>query len=109
MTHEALAGIAIAIDAMLDGRIAPHDLPGPLHDLWRDGFRAGQEALQPRLTRAEAAADRYYYLAFNAPQARAQHERMLRDFTVAQARRDTTERWAELDEVAASRASAARA
>lgn len=46
MTAQTLAGIALAVNAVLEARIEPHDLPGPLHDLWRDGFAAGRAAAQ---------------------------------------------------------------
>jgi hypothetical protein len=75
------------ISAMLVGEISAHELPAPLHDLWRDGFTCGQLAAANRIDRAERAADHWYYVANNPAEVRAEHERTLKAFDVAQARK----------------------
>jgi hypothetical protein len=72
---------------MLAGEIQPHELPAPLHDVWRDGYRAGQNRAQVRIDRADRAADIYYDLAFNGDEARKRHAQLLKHFDVVQARK----------------------
>ncbi len=93
----------IRVLAVLDGRAAPHDLPALLHDLWRDGFHAGRAAAHRRIDAATREADYWYFVANNPREARAERERMLREFQVATNRRDAAERWSALDQVAAER------
>lgn len=95
------------LDVLL-GHREPHELPNDLHDLWRDGFRAGQEHADARVTRANADADAWYYRANNGPEIRAEHDRMLREFSAVLNRRATRDKWAELDRLAAERAAAVR-
>lgn len=104
---QTLPDIALVVDAVLDARIHPHDLPAPLHDLWRDGFTAGQNAARARVARAEADADRYYYEAYNSDEAKAKHRELLAAFDLAQHRKITAEKLAELDRIAAQRAAEA--
>ena len=99
-----LASITVQIHQCLDGAIEPHELPGPLHDLWRDGWTQGAQSMQPRVTAAQREADRWYYIANNPTEARAQHAAALRTFDVALNRKTTAERWAQLDRIAAERA-----
>lgn len=80
MTRATLADV-------LDGTRQPHELPAALHDLWRDGFRCGQDAASARVARAERAADIYYDLAFNGDAARQRHVEMLKQFDVVQHRK----------------------
>jgi hypothetical protein len=75
------------IVAFLSGEISAHQLPAPLHDLWRDGYHVGQARAQIRVDRAERAADWWYYVAQNPAEVRAEHERTLKAFDVAQARK----------------------
>ena len=100
----SLASIAVAVHQCLDGTLEPHELPAPLHDLWRDGFTQGAQTMQARVQRAEREADRWYYIANNPAEVRAQHAAALRTFDVALNRKTTAERWAELDRTAAERA-----
>lgn len=75
------------ISSVLSGEREPHELPAPLHDLWRDAFTCGQIAAGTRVARAEHAADVYYDLAFNGDAARERHAEMLKHFDVMQARK----------------------
>jgi hypothetical protein len=72
---------------MLAGEIQPHELPAPLHDLWRDGFTCGQLAAGVRIDRLNREADDLWFRLHNPAEARAERDRMLKAFDVVQARR----------------------
>ncbi|WP_394279839.1 hypothetical protein [Microbacterium sp.] len=93
---------------VIERRRPAHELRAELWDLWREGFRAGQEAAQSRIDQANANADRFYAVAYNSEEARARHAALLKDFDVALARRATAAQWDELDRIAGERAEAAR-
>ena len=97
-----------AITRFLAGEIHAHQLPQPLRDLWADGFHAGCQQMQSRADRAEREADRWYYIANNPAEVRAQHARALAEFNAAQHRKTATEQWAALDRVAAERSEATK-
>lgn len=79
--------VSATIDDVLSGDRHPHELPWPLWCLWSDGFHAGQNRMQPRLTRAERDADHWYYVANNPAQARAEHARTLQLAEIGRARK----------------------
>lgn len=83
-SHSSLSALCASVT---DGRAEAHELPAPLHDLWRDGFRCGNQAAQVRVDRAERAADIYYDLAFNGDEARKRHAEMLKHFDVMESRK----------------------
>lgn len=87
---------------VIERRRPAHELRADLWDLWREGFRAGQEAAQRRIDRAEHDADHWYYVANNTAEVRAQHEATLRQFDVARARAALDTRIRELDRAEAS-------
>lgn len=95
------------IGDVLAGAAAPHQLPAELHDLWRDGFRAGCNRMQATVYRLERECDRLYYELHNPAEVRAAHERELRAFDIARNRASAVERWAALDAIAAERAEVA--
>jgi hypothetical protein len=75
------------ITAFLAGKCHAHELPWELWLLWSDGFHAGQNRAQVRVDRANREADHWYYVANNPAAVRAEHERTLKAFDVAQARK----------------------
>lgn len=75
------------ISAVLAGKIQPHELPTPLHDLWRDGFTCGQLAAGNRIGRLNREADDLWFQLYNSAEARAERDRMLKHFDVVQARK----------------------
>lgn len=89
--------------AVLAGRAQPHELPGLLHALWRDGFHAGQAAARRKIDAANRDADYWYFVANNPREASAERDRMLREFQVTANRRAVAQRWAELDRIAERR------
>lgn len=62
-------------DALLNDEIHPHEMPWDLWRIWSDGFRAGQDRMQPRLDRANADADHWYVASKWTPTQIAQLQR----------------------------------
>jgi hypothetical protein len=92
----ASANTAVAAEVLTDdptvagflaGNCHAHELPWDLWLLWSDGFHAGQNRAQARVDRANREADWWYYVAQNPAEVRAEHERTLKAFDVAQARK----------------------
>lgn len=52
----------------LEGKIHAHELPWDIWLVWSDGFRAGQERMQPRLDQANRDADYWYVASKHSPQ-----------------------------------------
>ena len=98
----------VTIADVLGGRRAPHELPPPFHDLWRDGFHAGAARVQGRVAREAAAADYWYFVANNPDDVRRESQARLAAFNMAMARTDAGSRWAALDRIAANAARAAQ-
>jgi hypothetical protein len=75
------------VHSFLAGEMQAHQLPWPLWLLWSDGFRAACNRVQVKVDRANREADYWYYVANNPADVRAEHERTLKAFDVAQARK----------------------
>lgn len=56
-----------ALRGVIARTVQPHELPEPLHALWRDGFYTGVDRMQPQIARSEAAADHWYVAAHYTP------------------------------------------